>query len=218
MNPDLATPPTARGGSTRGERFGWPARLLVLDTEGNGQQPPDLVELAAIPLIDGLVTPARGKSVIIRPPRPVTQRAAALHGLTNQILAAAPTWDTVKQAVRADLTGAWICAHNAHVDHTVLARHLPGWQPAGVIDTLRLARRLLPGAPSYRLDALITQLGIDTTAIAGRRHRAWFDAHAAALLLHTLAERTPSWSALAAIAQQPVTSPSTRRREEATLW
>ncbi|MGH8940668.1 MAG: hypothetical protein ACRDV2_15175, partial [Actinomycetes bacterium] len=57
--------------------------------------------------------------------------------------------------VLATLHGAWICAHNASVEYQVLRRHLPGWQPAGVIDTLRLAPATYPDSPKHNLDALI---------------------------------------------------------------
>lgn len=35
----------------------WPARLLVIDVEGNGASPPDLVEVAALPIRHGARTP-----------------------------------------------------------------------------------------------------------------------------------------------------------------
>ncbi|MFG2416680.1 MULTISPECIES: hypothetical protein [Streptomyces] len=59
--------------------------------------------------------------------------------------------------------GAWICAHKAHVDYRVLSAHLPKWEPAGVLDTLRLAKATYQGLPSYGLDALTTQQQPDQT-------------------------------------------------------
>ena len=51
-----------------------------------------------------------------------------------------------------------LVAHNAHVDVAVLRRELDGWESPEVFDTLKLARRLLPGQPSYKLGALVKAL------------------------------------------------------------
>lgn len=53
-------------------------RYAVADVEGNGQQPPDLVELAVLPITDGTL----GEPVtwLARPPRPITRLAAAFTG------------------------------------------------------------------------------------------------------------------------------------------
>ena len=66
-----------------------------------------------------------------------------------------PGIDAVAADIRAHLDGAVVVAHNAHIDLDVLTRELPGWQPVGVVDTLKLARVRLPGRPSYKLGALV---------------------------------------------------------------
>ncbi|MDH6134276.1 exodeoxyribonuclease X [Kitasatospora sp. MAA4] len=177
----------------------WP-RLFVVDVEGNGATPPDLVEVAAIPIDHGRPVPTSARASLIRPPQPITRFATGVHHITNQDVATAPTWDQIAPAVHADLDGCWIAAHNAHVDYNVLKRHLPTWQPAGVIDTLRLARATYPDAPKYGLDALIAHTGIDLADMPGQRHRAGYDAHATALLLLDLAAHHPTWEALIAAA------------------
>jgi DNA polymerase III epsilon subunit-like protein len=53
-----------------------------------------------------------------------------------------------------------VVAHNAHVDVGVLKRHLPRWDVPEVFDTLKLAKRLLPDQPGYRLGMLIQALGL----------------------------------------------------------
>jgi DNA polymerase III epsilon subunit-like protein len=197
----------------------WP-RLLVVDVEGNGANPPDLVEVAAIPIVDGRPVPESAKTTLVRPPQPITAFATGVHHLTNTDVAHAPTWTSIAPYVQADLDGAWIAAHNASVDYNVLRRHLPTWEPAGVIDTLRLARATHPTGTRHGLDALLAHIGADTTSIPGRRHRAGFDAHATALLLLDLAAHHPTWNALVAVAVPPGMpgSPTPRRNEEQTLW
>ncbi len=181
----------------------WPERLVVVDVEGNGQTPPDLIEIAILPVRCGQVDPDAAWQALIRPPRPVTSFAARVHGLTVRDLADAPPWAENAELARALLEDTWIAAHNAHVDYTVLARHLPGWQPLGVLDTLRLARRAYPGRGGHTLDALLTRTGIDPGSIPGRRHRASFDAHATARLLLALAGPYTCWADLAAAAVPP---------------
>ncbi|MFJ2958893.1 exonuclease domain-containing protein [Streptomyces sp. NPDC087270] len=195
----------------------WPP-LLVVDVESNGRTPPDLVEVAALPIRDGRPDPATAGAWLIRPPRPVTPRAARVHGLTDDVLAGHPAWDRAAEEVRGRLGTAWIAAHNAHVDHRALSAHLPGWTPDGVIDTLRLARTTLPGLPSYTLDHLIDHLHLDLTAAPAQRHRATYDAYAAARLLLALAGRYPTWPALVAVAVPPGLPGGPGPRQDPTLW
>ncbi|WP_333769299.1 3'-5' exonuclease, partial [Streptomyces sp. IBSBF 2435] len=181
----------------------WPD-LFVVDVEGNGASPPDLIEVAALPIRDGRPDTSTAGAWLIRPPRPVTPRAAHVHGLTNDRLSAAPQWRAVSGEVHAMLSTAWICAHNAHTDYRVLSAHLPEWQPAGVLDTLRLAKATHPGLSGYSLDALTTHLAPDLTAApATGRHRATYDACATAQLLITMAAHYETWDQLISAAVPP---------------
>ncbi|MDI5974057.1 3'-5' exonuclease [Streptomyces sp. SL13] len=196
----------------------WP-RLLVVDVEGNGQTPPDLVELAIIPVEHGRPVPEAGRATLIRPPHPITPFATRVHHITNQDVQQAPRWEQIAAAVQTDLTGCWIAAHNASVDYGVLKRHLPEWKPAGVLDTLRLARATYSDAPRHGLDALIEHTRLDLSTVQGRRHRAGYDAHATALLLLDLAAHYPTWDALTAGAV-PAGMPGAPApdHEDQTLW
>lgn len=195
----------------------WPP-LLVIDVEGNGANPPDLVEVAALPIRDGRLDTSSAGAWLIRPPVPVTPLAARIHGLTNAVLADKPTWDRVAPQVETLLGRSWVCAHNAHVDYGVLHRHLPAWEPVGVLDTLRLARATWKGLPSYGLDALIAHAKLDLTAAPARRHRATFDAYATSRLLLALAAEYPTWQALVAVAVPPGMPGHPVPEQEATLW
>jgi exodeoxyribonuclease X len=161
-------------------------RYAVADVEGNGQQPPDLVELAIVPITEGKIGQAR--SWLVRPPRPITPMAQRFHRITNTEVSAAPAVDEVADEIRKELDGAIFVAHNAHVDLGVLTRTLPGYTPAEVIDTLKLARRLVPDQVSYRLGSLAEAFSL--TAGLGhelRPHRAAYDALVCARLLVRLA-------------------------------
>ncbi|MFG3253272.1 exonuclease domain-containing protein [Streptomyces sp. NPDC048172] len=193
----------------------------MIDVEGNGASPPNLVEVAAIPLEGGRARAEEARTWLIRPPEPIPARITRIHGITNTMLEGAPSWEQIRDEVRELLEGAWIAAHNASVEYNALTRHLPGWQPDGVLDTLRLAKNADPVHRRYGLDALLDRTGIDLSGVPGQRHRAAFDAHAAALLLLHLAEHYPTWDALTAAAvppRMPGASASAPAPTADTLW
>jgi DNA polymerase-3 subunit epsilon/exodeoxyribonuclease X len=196
----------------------WPDRLFVVDTEGNGHQPSELVELAVVPVLAGEAHIGGARSTLLRPGTPITPRATDFHGIGNAEVADAPTWRQIAERVRVMLDGAWIVAHNAHVDHGQLAQLMPGWRPAGVVDTLRLSRHVWGAATRHSLDALVVHAGIDTRAVPGRRHRAGFDAHVTALLLGRLAGHFLRWSDLVAVGVPPGMPGGAATEPEATLW
>jgi DNA polymerase III epsilon subunit-like protein len=161
-------------------------RLVVADVEGNGRRPPSLVEAAVVPIVAGLV--GEPVSWLVRPSEAITWQATRVHGITNAEIADLPGIDAVVADIRAHLDGAVVVAHNAPVDLDVLTRELPGWQPAAVVDTLKLARARLRGQLSYRLGALVYAFDLARDLPSGLRpHRAAYDALVTARLFVHLA-------------------------------
>jgi hypothetical protein len=74
---------------------------VVVDVEGNGQQPPDLVELAVVPIVAGVIEEPR--SWLVRPDQPITPFARRIHGITNEQVAEAPVFADIKDEVLAAL-------------------------------------------------------------------------------------------------------------------
>lgn len=161
---------------------------VVVDVEGNGQQPPDLVELAAVPIVGGVI--GEMTSWIVRPDQPITPFARRIHGITNDEVEGADTFADVHEGVLEALKVDALIAHNAHVDVGVLQRKLGDWQCPEVFDTLKLARRLLPGRESYKLGSLVSEFdladGIDDEL---QPHRAEYDAIVTARLFALIAGR-----------------------------
>jgi exodeoxyribonuclease X len=158
----------------------------VTDVEGNGQHPPDLVELAVLPITGGTI----GEPVtwLVKPPRPIKHFTTRIHGISGDDVAHAPAFADIRHEVRRALAGMVIVAHNAHVDTSVLARELGDWDSPEVFDTLRLARRLLPGRPSYKLGTLVKALSLDGEIPPGLvPHRAAYDVLVTARLFVRLA-------------------------------
>ncbi len=163
-------------------------RYAVADVEGNGQQPPDLVELAVLPITDGTIS--EPVSWLVKPPRPIKYFATSIHGVSGKDVASAPTFAGIKHEVRRALADRVLVAHNAHVDIAVLRRELGDWESPEVFDTLKLAKRLLPGQPSYKLGALVKALSLDDGMPPGLEpHRAAYDVLVTARLFVRLATR-----------------------------
>lgn len=158
----------------------------VVDVEGNGQRPPDLVEISIVAIKDGLI--GKAKNWLVRPPRPITPMARRFHRITDDQLADAPTVADIEEQLRHALSDNVFVAHNASVDLGVLGRELPGFEPTQVLDTLKLARRLLPGRASYKLGALVDAFGLAKGIPADLMpHRATYDALVCARLLSHIA-------------------------------
>jgi exodeoxyribonuclease X len=166
----------------------WTAvRWVVVDVEGNGQQPPDLVELAAVAITGGQLGEPR--TWLVKPPRPITPMARKFHKITDAEVADALSALDVADQIAAELDGAVFVAHNAHVDLGVIMRDIPGYRPVlGVADTLKLARRMIGGLDSYKLGALANAYALSDGLPPGLHpHRAEYDAIVCARLLRHLA-------------------------------
>ncbi len=158
----------------------------VVDVEGNGQQPPDLVELAIVPIVGGIV--GEPSSWLVRPDTPIKFHATRIHGLSNKDVADAPVFADIRDEVLGALDGAALVAHNAHVDVGVLGRKLGDWECPEVFDTVKLARRMLPEQESYRLGSLVDVFKLaNGVADDLTPHRATYDALVAARLFVRLA-------------------------------
>jgi exodeoxyribonuclease X len=168
-------------------------RYAVIDVEGNGQQPPDLVELAVVPIAAGRI--GQPTSWLFKQSQPITLMARRVHGISNDLVAGAPPFADLEADVRGHLAGAVLVAHNAGVDVGVLRRKMPDLAPVEVLDTLTLSRRLQRGQATHRLGSLVEALHLADDLPPGLRpHRAGYDALVTARLfvrLATKADGTP---------------------------
>jgi DNA polymerase III epsilon subunit-like protein len=194
-------------------------RIVVVDIEGNGRQPPEIIEIAALPVEHDL-DPTCLRSWLVRPGAPILPLVTAkVHGISNAQVVGCPAWPEIAGAVEHVLRDRVLVAHNASVEYRVLSRHLPSWHPPLVLDTLRLAKHVWPDIPSYSLHTLIQHRGLDTNGVGQRQpHRAAYDTWCTARLLCALAQDSPmSWTALAVVAALPgaATPPA---EQQGGLW
>jgi DNA polymerase-3 subunit epsilon len=167
--------------------------LVVIDFEaatpaGRLAEP---IEVAAIALVvrgGRLVEDGRFEA-LIRPPEdvPLTARDLA-HGITeDELQAAAPAAQVLGELDRLLTTPPYrLVAQHASVERNLIApqhQHCPTLATTPLLDTVRLARRAVPGLASYGLDALLAYYSIPRPA---QRHRAMPDVVVTAEVLRRL--------------------------------
>ncbi len=163
-------------------------RLAVVDIEGNGRQPPDIVELSVVQMAG--LTVGQNATWLLKPEGRITWHAKRIHGISNSDVEGCPKWADVATEVYRMLAGRALVAHNASVELKLLKPRFPDWVPPQVLDTLSLARRLRPDLDSHSLDALISEYGIHgiiSSKVSTGPHRAKYDTLATAHLLVALA-------------------------------
>jgi DNA polymerase III subunit epsilon len=145
-------------------------REIVMDTETTGfdcRNGDRLVEIACVELANYIPT-GRTWHKYVNPERDMPSQAFAVHGLSAQFLSDKPVFAGVAAEFLDFVSGAKLVFHNATFDIGFINMELErlgyqAWPWEHVIDTLALAKRKHPGAPSS-LDALCRRYGIDNTA------------------------------------------------------
>jgi DNA polymerase III subunit epsilon len=137
----------------------WDDAFWVVDVEGNGASPPEIVELAMAE-IRSLTPTGNRRHWLIRPTVPISAAVTRIHGITNEDVMDAPNFDEIADDVLVWIEDAAIVGHNVKVDIDALKRVLPDWTPKAAIDTLKLAKSVKPGLPSYALTKLAVTLGL----------------------------------------------------------
>lgn len=152
--------------------------LRVIDTETCGLQG-GIVEIASVDIVGGTIT--NPMSHLVRPDRPISHQAMAIHRITEEMVAHQP-W--IEEVVPHYQGSRWYIAHNASFDRRVLPEMHGEW-----ICTMKLARRLWPGI-KYSNMALYKSRRLSVETPAGlHQHRALYDCYiTAALLLDIIKE------------------------------
>ncbi|WP_436759032.1 3'-5' exonuclease [Streptosporangium sp. V21-05] len=181
------------------------AHLVAFDLEGTGSQDREdeaILEVGAVPLPGGRPDIQGAYDSIVNPGRRIPRRPWSPPGLTNDVLAAAPLLEHITPELTARLDGAYIVGHNVHVDWRLLSLRCPGIRPAGLIDTLKLARRVHEGKQPRSLTALLESYQLTnevTQLVGGQPHRALWDATGAGLLLGKLLGDLPGGGTLTVV-------------------
>jgi DNA polymerase III subunit epsilon len=179
-------------------------REIVLDTETTGLEPSEghrIIEVACVELFNHLPT-GRVFHRYVNPERDISAEAEEVHGLTAEFLATHPPFGAVIDELLAFIGGDRLIIHNAEFDLKFINAELKRLNRAALVgdveDTLLLAKRRYPGAPSS-LDALCRRFGIDLTQRT--KHSAKLDCELlASVYLELIGGRQPGLDLAAAIA------------------
>lgn len=163
---------------------------IAADVETTGLEPSAghrICEIALLKFLRGDVIDSLVS--LVNPMRPIAPGAQAINGITDLMVAAAPTFSELYPRILEFIENDPLVFHNAPFDLAFLAAEarLAGgeWPPNPVIDTLTLARRS-GRFREHSLSSICRQLGIGAAF-----HRAEADAHAAGRLLLQLFPQAP---------------------------
>ncbi len=159
--------------------------IVDIETTGGNATHSRITEIAII-IHDGTKIIDRWET-LVNPQKEIPLPIFALTGINNEMVREAPIFDFVSEKVLEMLTDRIFVAHNVNFDYSFVRHEL---QLAGCkwtakkLCTVRAARKIKPGLPSYSLGNLCRSLDISLE----NRHRAGGDADATAILFSRLLE------------------------------
>ena len=157
--------------------------IVDIETTGGNATHSRITEIAIV-IHDGKNIIDRWET-LVNPEKYIPDAIFALTGITNDMVRDAPTFNLISDRVYALLVDRVFVAHNVNFDYSFVRHEL---ERAGIqwtakkLCTVRAARKIVPGLPSYSLGRLCTSLHIDIE----NRHRAGGDANATAILFTKL--------------------------------
>jgi DNA polymerase-3 subunit epsilon len=163
--------------------------VVDLETTGGSSDTDAITEIGAVKVCGGQVL---GEfQTLVDPGVPISPFVSVLTGITDTMVATAPSIGGVLASFLEFAAGSVLVAHNAPFDVGFLkaacAAHQTAWPQFAVVDTAVLARRVLTRdeVPNCRLGTLASFFGSPTTP----NHRALADARATVHVLHSLVAR-----------------------------
>ena len=146
--------------------------MLDLETTGSSAERDRITEIAAVRIEHG-VEVARWSS-LVNPGVSIPVFIQGLTGITDAMVATAPTFEDVSAELLRLLEGAVFVAHNVRFDYSFVVKELDRLGiafKAKTFCTVRFSRSLYPQFKGHGLDALLQRHGLQTLA----RHRAMGD-------------------------------------------
>lgn len=159
--------------------------IVDIETTGGYASGNGITEIS-IQIHDGLTVVETWDS-LINPEQYIPSHIESLTGISNELVADAPVFNSVSADIYALLHNKVFVAHNVNFDYSFIRHHLAlsGFTlNTKKLCTVRLSRKLFPGYASYSLGKLCGSLQIPLE----NRHRAGGDAAATAILFTKLLE------------------------------
>jgi DNA polymerase-3 subunit epsilon len=152
------------------------APYVVFDVETTGSSAGKggaITEIGALKLVGGEVIDQF--TTLVNPVRPIDPFVVRLTGITDRMVSDAPSISEVMPRFEEFVEGCVLVGHNVQFDCSFVTAARGGSPlPNEVLDTLKLARCLVPGLKRYRLSALVSHFGVRQAP----NHRALSDAAA----------------------------------------
>jgi DNA polymerase-3 subunit epsilon len=159
--------------------------IVDIETTGGNAGGSRITEIAVI-IHDGTNITERWET-LINPQKEIPLPIFALTGIDNEMVRDAPIFDDVAEKIVEMLTDRIFVAHNVNFDYSFIRHQLEEsgfkWMSRKLC-TVRAARKIKPGLPSYSLGKLCNSLNIPLE----NQHRAGGDASATAILFSMLLE------------------------------
>jgi DNA polymerase-3 subunit epsilon len=150
--------------------------FVAFDTETSGAYPIgcEIIEFGAVKWKAGQEIATY--QTLLKPREPLTDFNMSIHGISNEMVASAPSMSEKIQEIHAFMSDAVPVAHHAPFDLGFLAfdfeKHGLPFPSAPVLCTSLLARKWIHGTENHKLQTLVKHLKID----GGAAHRALDDA------------------------------------------
>ncbi len=160
---------------------------VIVDVETTGLDPEKdtIIEVAAVTLRDHDILDEY--TSLVNPLREIPAYITSLTGISNDMVADAPTMFNVRTRLRAVLSNHVLVGHNVDFDLGFLKQERLGVGHHR-LDTVTLASILVPEAGRYDLDSLVHFLNLPDPN-GGQTHRALDDAEQTVELFLALRER-----------------------------
>ena len=159
--------------------------IVDIETTGGYAAANGIIEIA-IMVFDGNAV-IESYETLVNPNQHIPKYIQAFTGISNEMVATAPAFEEVAEKVFTMLQGNVFVAHNVNFDYSFVKSHLDFYGytfHAKKLCTVRLARQIFPGFPSYSLGNLCNLLEIRII----NRHRAAGDAAATVTLFKRMLE------------------------------
>lgn len=154
-----------------------------LETTGLSPEQDEIIEIGAVKVIDGKV--ADRFSRFLKPDEPISPVVERLTGITNEMVADAGPTDKIIYDFLFFCEEYPVIGHNVMFDYRFTGRYAKKYYmdfKKDGLDTLKIARKVLPDLPSKSLESLCSHYGI----VNASAHRAYHDALATAKLYQIL--------------------------------
>ena len=164
--------------SPRGQNLDDTYVVFDIETTGLSKEKEMITEIGAVKVADGKIIDRF--STFVNPQRPISAEITKLTGITDDMVKDAPTIENILPEFLKFCEDTVLVAHNASFDtgfiRIAAERAGLGELHHTIVDTLELARALLPELSKHKLDIVCEHLGVTLNG----HHRAVNDAEATA--------------------------------------